>query len=129
MIGEVCDFENGFLFGAALCADYHLRALLSHFLENFVNAFIEKIGGIGAFLRVGLSARYQFVKSVEGKLFERVGSPHEIVETTVGAEMTGGAVLDNFDHKSVEIAIGGNGDDVLIIAAGFTFQPKFLAEF
>ena len=41
--------------------------------------------------------------------------------------MAGGAVLVDQDRQRVPVTVGGNGDDMLIIAGGFTFAPELLA--
>ena len=48
-------------------------------------------------------------------------------EAGVGACVAGGAVFFNYDYQCVVVAVGGDADYVLVIAAGFSLEPQLLS--
>ena len=47
--------------------DLDLRGLLAHFFEDFVDAFVEEIGGVRALFFLGFSALYKLKQAFIGK--------------------------------------------------------------
>ena len=127
VICKVGNLEHGFLFAAAFARDDDFGALLAYFFQNFVHALFKEIRGVRPVLWVGLSPFDEVVQRLVRELLVPFRNPDGIVETTFLARMTGGSVLDDFDDERVVIAVCGDGDDVLIIAARFAFQPQLFA--
>ena len=70
MVSQVADFVDG-LFHVALGArNDDFGALLADFFQDFFQALVKQIGGVAAFLGVGLAALDQVVQPLPGKLFE-----------------------------------------------------------
>ena len=67
VVGEVGDLIDRFLFILSLCGDYDLGTLFAHLFKYFIKPFFKKIGGIRAFLFIGLSAFYKLIKELIGK--------------------------------------------------------------
>ena len=125
VIGKIGDLVDRLLFFSALAGDDDLSALLADFFEYLVDALFKEVGGVGALFFRLLAAHQKFIEPVnrEGLL----AGENLLKEAGFAAGVAGRAVFYDEDDESVLVAVGGNGDDLLPVAAGFALAPELLA--
>ena len=127
MIGEVGDFIDGLPLVAALAGHDDLGGLLADLFENFVDALLKEVGGVGALLFFCLAALKQGHQALQGEGLGELAVPQGVGEAGVAAQMAGRAVLEDLHGQGVAVAVGGDGDDMLDVAAGLALAPELLA--
>ena len=125
MVGKIGNLIDGLRLVLSLARDDDLGALLAHLLENLVQTLLEKVGGVRAFRQFLFPALKQLIKPLQLELFA-LFSENRVVEAAFRPGVAGGAVLSHPHFQCVPVAVGGNGRDVLIIAAGLPLEPQLL---
>ena len=126
MVGKVGKLVDGLGLVVGLAGDDDLGALLAHLFEDLVDAFLEEVGGVGAFGALLIAAHQHVVQTVQAELVAVIALPDFLGEAGIGAQMAGRTFLFHHDHQCVVVAVGGDGDDVLVIAAGLALEPQLL---
>ena len=127
MVGQVGDLVDRLLFVLGLAGDDDFGGLLADLLQDLIQALVEEVGGVGAFLGGVLAALEHVHEALQGEGAVLVALENGVVEAGLRAGVTGGAVLVHADHQGVVVAVGGDVDDVLGVAGRLALAPEFLA--
>ena len=126
MVGKIRDFVDRFRLVVCLAGDDDLGRLLTDLFEDLIHTLLEEVGGIGALGQGGLAVFKQGVKRIKREGVEVFTLEDGCGEAGARACVAGGAVLFDKHGQRVTVTVGGDRNDVLVVAAGFPLEPKLL---
>ena len=128
MIEQIAYLKGHFIINSVLCGYDGLSGLLADFFEDLVNALIEQIIGIRAFLGMLVSVGDGSKNIVQHACaaYREPAVIKGVFKAGEGTVVAGRAALLYMDKKGISVTVCGDAVHPLHMAAGLSLKPKRL---